>query len=87
MQGWVLLVTMHFEFFDTMQIFRCGKRGPLQEGDLQGMAPHEIATSILTLDEEEHADEDDADRARCKKRKGTRPTKRSLKMSNLHGHS
>ena len=25
------------------------------------MALHEIATSIFTLDEEEHADEDDAD--------------------------
>ena len=34
--------------------------------------------------EEEHADEDDADAmltARCKKRKGTRPTKRSLKIT------
>ena len=40
---------------------RSGKRGPLPEGDLQGKAPHEIATSILTLDEDEHADEDDAD--------------------------
>ena len=43
-------------------LFRSGKRGgPLPEEDLQGKAPHEIATSILTLDEEEHADEDDAD--------------------------
>ena len=42
-------------------LFRSGKRGPLPEGDLQAKAPHEIATSILTLDEEEHADEDDAD--------------------------
>ena len=41
--------------------FHSGKRGPLPEGDLQGKAPHEIATSILTLDEEEHANEDDAD--------------------------
>ena len=38
-------------------LFRSGKRG----ADLQGMAPHEIATSILTLEEEELADEDDAD--------------------------
>ena len=35
-------------------LFRSGKRGPLPEVDLQGMAPHDIATSI-------HADEDDAD--------------------------
>ena len=42
-------------------LFRSGKRGPPPEGDLQGKAPHEIATSILTWDEEEHADEDDAD--------------------------
>ena len=42
-------------------LFRSGKSGPLLEGDLQGKALHEIATSILTLDEEEDADEDDAD--------------------------
>ena len=41
--------------------FRSGKLRPLPEGDLQSKAPHEIATSILTQGEEEHADEDEAD--------------------------
>ena len=40
---------------------RSGKRGPLPDRDLQSKAPHEIAISILTRGEEEHADEDDAD--------------------------
>ena len=40
-------------------LFRSGKRGPLPEGGLQGMAPHEIATSILC-----HADARGARRGR-----------------------
>ena len=42
-------------------LFRCCKRGPLPEGDLQNKAPHEISISILTMGEEEPADEDDSD--------------------------
>ena len=42
-------------------LLRSGKRGPLPEGDLKGKAPHEIATSVLMVGEEEPADEDDAD--------------------------
>ena len=39
---------------------RSGKRGALQEGDSQGKAQHEIATSILTVGEE-LTEEDDGD--------------------------
>ena len=55
-------------------LFRSGKRGPLPEEDLQSMAPHEIATSILTSDEEEHADEDDADAKLTREVQESRPS-------------
>ena len=42
-------------------LFCSGKRGLLPERHLQGKAPREIATSILTVGEEELADEDDVD--------------------------
>ena len=63
-------------------LFRSGKRGPLPEGDLQGMAPHEIATSILTLDEEDDADA--MPTREVQEEEGVEATKR---MSNLLGHS